>query len=180
MKESRPLLAIALIMVIAIVPGLLIKRPVPPAAPDTTTIPITAAELAPPQTATGDGQATTSDQPVTTGDSLATDTLAAPVSDDTVVVRSALYEYRFSTRGARLIGARFLRYRSMNPGDVGPDGEKQLLELISPGDAMLDSRMLFASDTARFSATMFAPGASEVNVGDGPASLTFSGRVAGR
>lgn len=180
MKESKPLLAIALIMVIAILPGLLMKRPVPPVTPDTTMIPIDAAELSAPQAA-GDGVPTTGDGQATPSNDQATDSVAAaPVADDTVVVRSGLYEYRFSTRGARLVSARFLNYRSMHPGDVGPDGEKAVLELIAPGDAMLESRMLFPSDTARFNASVFTASATDVNVTDAPATLTFSGRVAGR
>src|SRR5437870_594761 len=44
---------------------------------------------------------------------------SSQLSEDTVVVSSALYRYAFSTRGARMIEASFLQYRSMRPGEAG-------------------------------------------------------------
>lgn len=175
-KDSRPLLAILLIMAIALVPSLFIKRPPPvvPAVDSTATVtgtdttPISAPDsfAAPAMNA-----ADTSQQPV-----------VEPIGDDTVVVRSGLYEYRFSSRGARLVGARFLRYRSMHPADTvaAAAGERALLELIRAGESMLDNRILIGADTVRFDAHGFTANASELVVADSGATLSFVGTVAGR
>jgi YidC/Oxa1 family membrane protein insertase len=175
-------------MVIAIVPGMLWKRAprTPPVAADSS--------IAGPG-ATGQGARPLPDSPGTSQDdslrgatiigtdSLLPDSMAAiqqpALVDDTIVVRSALYEYRFSTIGARLVGARFLRYRSMHPADTA-DGEKALLELLPAGESMLDNRMVIAGDSARFNATGFTANATTLDVTDAPATLTMSGVVSGR
>ena len=183
MKDSRPLLGILLIMAIAIVPGMLMKRPVrtPAALTDSTTA---ATQAIAPNQAAGPGalQGDSLQQaPIVGADSVLLDSTAtiAAIVDDTIVVRSALYEYRFSTIGARLVGARFLRYRSMHPADtVG--GEKAPLDLIRPGESLLDSRMVFGADSAQFNATGFTANATTLDVSNGPATLTMSGVVAGR
>jgi YidC/Oxa1 family membrane protein insertase len=187
-KDSRPLLAILVIMVIAILPGMLMKRPPPapagpPAVADSTAGPrpvagdTTGAGLAVPAAADPLGGVPAS--PAAGGgpaDSLIT---AVALVDDTIVVRSELYEYRFSTVGARLVSSRFLHYRSMHPADtVG--GARQVLELLRPGESLLDARMVFGTDSAQFNAASFTANATTLDVTSGPATLTMSGTVAGR
>lgn len=174
MKDgSRLLLAIALIMVIAFLPSLLMERPAPPVAPQDTTA--VAAPVAP-----------TTDSAVPGVPGLATDTALAAVdtataiAEDTVVVSSSMYEYRISTRGGRLVGATFLRYQSMHPADTNADGSRQTLELIPAGAPLLDDRIVIGGDTVRFAAAGFTPSASELTVTDAPATLTLTGVVAGR
>ena len=185
MKDSRPLIAIALILVIAILPGLLMERPAPPVAPQDTTAVVEgerAVNGAPADgaSATGDPSRAANGAPAVGTDSAlaAVDTTMAIV-DDTVVVRSALYEYRVSTRGGRIVGARFLRYRSMHPADT-LGGQRDTLELIPAGSPLLDDRLVIGADTVRFAAAGFTPSANMVTVTDAPETLTLTGTVSGR
>lgn len=185
MTDRRPLLAIVLIMLIAIIPGFLIKRPPPPVAG------VVSDSAGPPATSVGPTAGDSSQRapegaPTTPGDSAPPAVAGAPtvaavtIADDTVVVRSALYEYRFSSIGGRLIGARFLRYRSMHPKDTVAGGEKGTLELIPEREALLDHRLLLGADTVQIAAAGLTADATTLEVRDGPATLTFTGTAAGR
>ncbi len=180
MNDRRPLLAIALIMLIALVPSFFMKRPTPPVAP-----PAVAADSAAPQAPVPSptagaptGVAGDSASAPAPGDSAVAPAVPAIV-DDTVVVRSALYEYRFSTRGARLVGARFLRYRSMHRADTATNGGQQPLELIPARDALFDNRLFVGGDTVHFAAAGFTPSAAMVEV-SAPSELVFTGSLGGR
>lgn len=181
MNDRRPLLAILLIMVIAVVPGFFFKRARPPVeAPVPVGVDSTAAPAQPvgPALAPGDSGVQQAPPAASGGPADSTGASVAPIADDTVVVRSALYEYRFSTRGARLVSARFLRYRSMHPADtVG--GDRDTLELVPARDPLLDNTLLVGSDTVRFAAAGFVPSASTVEV-TAPSELSFTGTVGGR
>ncbi len=91
---------------------------------------------------------------------------------DTVVVRSGLYELRFSTVGAALVGARLLEYESYAPDANGDDR----VRLVRPGDAVLGYRVAAAGDTADLSTRTFTPSRTQVDVGPGSAgdSVRFS------
>jgi len=80
---------------------------------------------------------------------------------DTVVVRSDLYELRFSTLGARLVGARLLGYESYAPRANGDDR----VQLIRPGDGVFGYRVAAAGDTASLSARLFQADRREVRIG---------------
>jgi YidC/Oxa1 family membrane protein insertase len=179
-KDNRPpiLLAILLIMAISIAPGMLWKRP--PRTPANPAAVAGDSTVVAPPVAPQSVPGVTVDTTGASVDSSATGGAATvPMIDDTIVVRSELYEYRFSTIGARLVGARFLRYRSMHPADtVG--GAKELLELLPAGESMLNNRMVFGGDSAQFNATAFTPSATILDVTTGPATLTMTGVVAGR
>jgi YidC/Oxa1 family membrane protein insertase len=86
----------------------------------------------------------------------------------TVVVRSPLYEYRFSTRGAALVGAELFRYASYVK-------RGQHVQLVPEGEQdVLAHRVAAGSDTVDLRAAAFQPSASTVNVAAGqPATLTF-------
>ncbi len=168
-------------MAIALVPSFFIKRESPPPAPPSAAD-LAADSLARDRSAAGSAAAGDSvpRADVPRADVPAAANLAAdPIDEDTVVVRSSLYEYRFSTRGARLVGARFLRYRSMHPADTAA-GERAVLELIRSGESMLDNRILLGADTVRFDAHQFIASASQLDVSDSAATLRFTGTVAGR
>ncbi len=96
-----------------------------------------------------------------------------------MIVSSNLYEYRISTRGGRIVGSRFLEYKSMFPADTNPDGSRQLLELIPRGESLLDDRLVIGQDTVPFAAVAFTPSATRLQVSDAPATLTFTGTVRG-
>lgn len=179
MKDSRPLIAIALILVIAFLPSLLMERPAPPVAPQDTTSVAGSVEQVPRGGADTGAPAGATDPALAAADTLV-DPAAAVVPEDTVVVTSDLYEYRISTRGGMIVGARFLRYRSMHPSDTAADGSRPPLELIPARAPLLDDRLVIGGDTVRFSAAGFTASATELRVTDQPATLTLTGVVAGR
>jgi len=94
------------------------------------------------------------------------------IEHDTVVVRSDLYELRFSTLGARMVGARLLGYESYAPRANGDDR----VQLIRPGDGVLGYRIAAAGDTASLSARLFEADRREIRIG--PQSGSDSLRMA--
>src|SRR5258705_1186578 len=161
--DRRFLPAMGLMMLVVLARTFLYKRPPRPtpaaAVPPSIGVPDSAAPLA----AT---HRTGIQSPAPT----ATPTVAgqAPVAEDTVVVRSGLYQYSLSTRGARVIGAELLRYKSMAAGD-----EAGTAELIRPGDGLFALSLVTGSDTLSLADWRFTPSASEVRVsGETPATFT--------
>jgi YidC/Oxa1 family membrane protein insertase len=90
-------------------------------------------------------------------------------SDDTgriIRVSSPVYELGFSTRGARLVSAKLLRYRSFAAGDSG-----QPVDLVPPGDAFLRHRLVLSrGDTVSLADWSFRP------VPDGPGVVVYAGQ----
>lgn len=86
-----------------------------------------------------------------------------------VTVRSPLYEYRFSTRGAALNAATLLRFESY----VQKDGSVQLVPRSARD--VLAHRVAVGRDTVDFRNVTFAASAErlELKAGDGPATLRF-------
>jgi YidC/Oxa1 family membrane protein insertase len=97
------------------------------------------------------------------------------VSRDTIIVRSGLYEYRFDTRGAELVGARMLNYRSYGPGAARED----LVELVRDGDAIFGYRLAVGRDTVDLSDTVFEPNipVTVLDIHTGAEELVFRGQV---
>jgi YidC/Oxa1 family membrane protein insertase len=91
---------------------------------------------------------------------------------DTVVVRTDLYELRFSTVGASIVGARLLDYESYGPDANGDDR----VRLVRPGDAVLGYRVAAAGDTADLSVRAFTASRPSLEVASGSAgdSLRFT------
>jgi len=99
---------------------------------------------------------------------------AAPAGQgDIIAVRSDLYEYRFDTRGARLVGASMLQYPTFVPGSNGEDP----VELVRPGDALLSYRIPAGADTISLAETVFSVSATQVDVTSSEHELTFSAPV---
>ena len=101
--------------------------------------------------------------------------LVAPAGPDagaprTVTVRSPLYRYAFSTRGAALVLAELREY----PSYTAPDRPVQLV----PGGAagFLTHRLVVSGDTIDLRGARFQPGAPSLSVdsASGPQSLRFS------
>jgi YidC/Oxa1 family membrane protein insertase len=69
--------------------------------------------------------------------------LVAVPAADTIVVRSPLYEYRLTTRGAALISAQMIEYRDFTEGA----SETDRVELVRPGDALYGFRVAVGEDT---------------------------------
>lgn len=97
---------------------------------------------------------------------------------DTVVVSSPLYSYRFTTRGAGLVGAALERYASYTPNG---EGERRV-ELVRDGDSYLTWQITDGSDTLDLSGRSFEASAREVELaeGGGPDSLVFRYDLPGR
>ncbi|MEO5798022.1 MAG: membrane protein insertase YidC [Gemmatimonadales bacterium] len=170
MNDRRPLFAIALIMLIAMVPSLLLKKPAPKpnaaqlAAGDTTQTPaLTRSDSGPP---------VMSAAPATSDSTIAS---APVVAEDTVVVRSPLYRYAISTHGGRMISSRFLRYKSMARGDTLATGKPDTLELLPAGSSLLDAKLAIAGDTVRLDRVTYTASVDSLTPTDGNEIVTFTG-----
>src|SRR5262245_2403817 len=127
--DRRTVWAILLMMVIAVVPALFIKRP--------------------PRNAPAAGQQATAADSVATqvlapDATRATDTLpdgaagtASQAATDTVRVSSPLYTYGISTLGGKLVQAKLIRYKSMAAEDSG-----QAAELLPDGSELLEPTLV--------------------------------------
>ncbi len=158
--DRRFLLAMALIMVILFGPGLVFKRPPRP---------IVAADslgLARPDSVVRDAGAEAAPPAAPAVSNLPQDTLLA-VAEDTVVVTSELYQYRFSTRGGRLVSAELANYTftidSLKARNV---------ELLPPGSDLLALRLLVGRDTVPLDDWVFVPSAQRLTV-DQPVQLVL-------
>ncbi|HEX5724792.1 MAG TPA: membrane protein insertase YidC, partial [Longimicrobiaceae bacterium] len=91
---------------------------------------------------------------------------AAPAR--TVTVRSPLYEYRFSTRGAALTGASLLQYESY----ARPNEQVQL---VPSGATLLGNRVVLGRDTLDLASAAFEPSAERLvlSARGGVQKLTF-------
>jgi len=85
-------------------------------------------------------------------------------------VESPLYRYSFSPRGARLVGAELLQYRSFSQGDQG------VAQLIPDVSEFLVYRLVFGDDTISLADWHFEPSTDRVEVGSGGASLSWVAR----
>ncbi|HSB56033.1 MAG TPA: YidC/Oxa1 family insertase periplasmic-domain containing protein, partial [Gemmatimonadales bacterium] len=165
--DRRTVWAILLMMVIAIAPALLIKRP----AQRGTAAPASGR----PDSALAHDTA----RPRATGPTAAaaTDTgLAAPgaapavaaATSDTVRVTSPLYTYGVSTLGGRLVEAELRRYASMAPGERGREAQ-----ILPPGSDLLGMTLVTGRDTVSFDSVAFTPSADSLAVA-GPTLLRLS------
>lgn len=96
----------------------------------------------------------------------------APLEADTVVVRSDLYEYAFSTRGAALVGARLLAFQSYTEGD--PEGAP--VDLVPENERFFRYGIAVGEDTVRMDERAFTPSATTLALaGEGARdSLVFT------
>ena len=162
--DRRTVWAILIMMVIAIVPALFIKRPapVPKAGPAAGAVDSTASAPSPVPAATpAPGPA----------DSVRPDTASAGprrAAEDTVRVSSPLYTFGFSSRGGRMVEATLTRYRSMDPAERG-----RAAQIIPPGSTLLGLTLVIGRDTMPLADWPFTiqPDSLAVN---GPAQLRLS------
>ncbi|MGH7416527.1 MAG: membrane protein insertase YidC, partial [Candidatus Rokuibacteriota bacterium] len=101
------------------------------------------------------------------------DRLPAGQAAETVWVASPLYRVGFSTRGAQLVGAQLLEYRSFAAGDSG-----RPVELVPAGRPLLAHRLVAGSDTVSLADWRFTPSALAVRVAERGA-LRFTGTRGG-
>lgn len=162
MNDRRPLFAIALIMMIALVPSFFLKRPAPRK-------PVAAADSSARPALTAAPQA-----PVPVLDSAPAAVAATP--EDTVVVRTPLYRYAISTRGGRIVSSRFLHYKSMAVGDAPAAGTADTLELLPVGASLLDARLVNGADTLHLDRIVFTASTDSLTPGAGNDAVTLTGQ----
>ena len=158
--ERRLVLAIALAMLVLIVPSIL-WQPKPTVRrtdgrTDSVTLDSGRRAAEPPSLgAAGPGP-----------DLLAEPGAGAP--EDTVWVESDLYRFGFSTVGARLVYAELPQYKSTAPNDAD-----RSVQLVPEGRPLLVHRLVAGGDTANLAEWTFVPSESDVRV-DGQERLTFT------
>src|SRR5438105_7238832 len=91
------------------------------------------------------------------------------VPAETVWVTSPTYRLGFSTRGAALVSAELLEYRSFAPADSGAP-----VQLVPVGRPWLRYALTAGGDTAALADWTFTPGATRVRVGEGRDSALLS------
>jgi YidC/Oxa1 family membrane protein insertase len=168
--DRRTVSAILLMMVIAIAPALLIKRPARPApggpaVADTSVAAPTAPATPGSVSASDTARRTASDSVRSAGDT----SRSAASAARTVRVSSPLYTYGISTAGGRLVQAELERYRSMAPDQKGATAE-----LLPPGSRFLSLTILLGSDTIPLDSWSLTPSADSLDV-SAPATLRLSG-----
>src|SRR4051812_7429475 len=167
--DRRAVWAIMLMMVIAIAPALIFRRPpAQPGAPAAGTTD-TAAPAPLPSNAAG-APAAPRTSPATGADSAAHPTAQPAVHEDTVPVKSPLYIYGVGTRGGRLANATLTQYKSMAPGSKG-----RPLELLPPGSDLLAPTLVVGGDTVRIRDWTLTPSAPSVTATGAPAPLKLTG-----
>ena len=156
--------AIMLIMVIALAPTFLLKRPPARNAP-----PVGATDSAAP--APGDGGAAAPAAQVPDMQAAPRDTSVAAVdaqpAEQLISVSAQLYTWHVSTRGARLVAAELNEYRTLAKGDSGN------AQLIRQGDGLFGLALASGRDTIDFRNWNFTPSATALTV-NGPTPLTLS------
>ena len=96
-----------------------------------------------------------------------------PEAAQIVTVRSALYEYRFDTRGARLVGATMRDFENFaEEGHTAPN-----VELVRPDDAILTYGVSLRGETVSLESVVFAASSTQVDVTDGPGELRFEAPI---
>jgi len=167
--RSRFVVAVILMLGVIIVPSLLIRRP-PPPNPDRTPA-ITDSAGAPAPESLDDVPEFQEPQPVPqpTPSAVAGPAgTAAAGAEDTVVVESELYRFAFSSRGARLISASPMAYRSLAPQDQGAPAQ-----IIPEQSEFLASALLFGNDTVSMGGWRFEPSTRHLQVDAEHTTLTW-------
>jgi YidC/Oxa1 family membrane protein insertase len=179
--DRRTVWAILLMMAIAVVPPIFLKKPVAPAARGgeagkrdsvSVAVPDTLATTSNPRR---DTVAPVRDSSRTASSSPPTGLPAAPpraegATDDTVRVSSPLYTYGISTRGGRLVEATLPRYRSMSPADRGRPAQ-----ILPPDSRLLGLTLVLngGRDTIPLDDWPFTVSAKNLTV-NGPTPLRLS------
>lgn len=160
MDNRRIFMAIALMMVIAVVPSLLLKRPnraVAPALRDSVAAapaPAAPPVVAPPAPTLNDSQS---------------------VAEDSVTVTTPLARYFVSTRGGRLVGIELGNYRVVQTSGT----TERPVNLVRPSSALLGLTLIRGRDTLPLSECSLTPSASALQVSSGPTPLTLRGECRG-
>lgn len=167
--DRRLLLAIGLMLIVAIAPTLIWPpdRTARPASGPAATDTLPAAALPSPDT--GSGDTATLAPAVAVPPEGVRDAPEMAAAERFVVVRSPLYEYRFSSRGAQLVAATLREYQAFSPADTG------WAQLLPAGSRFLAYGFVEGRDTLRFDTSAFTPDAEALDVGPDGARLEWTG-----
>ncbi|HEX6645332.1 MAG TPA: membrane protein insertase YidC [Gemmatimonadales bacterium] len=172
--DRRAIWAVALMMLIALAPSFLLKKPAanrPGSLADSGA----AAPVAP---ATSGQQRDSVVTPATgtpapgAAPDVVTDSAAQARPPELIEIRSPLYTYVVSTEGGRIVSATLDEYRSMVPGDSGA------AQILREG-GILAPRIVTGGDTVPVDRWVLTPSAPSLTVGEAPASLTLTGGEGG-
>jgi len=181
--ERRLLLAIALMVGVMILSNVFFpptERPLEPVSPDsaetpeTTTVADELNRLSAEERAAQEVAEVLAEAEETPAlEEVPEETASAAGESAIVTVRSELYEYRFDTRGARLVGATMLAHENFAEGGHGG----QHVELVLPDDSILSYALTLRGDTVSLGSIAFTASTSTLEVGNGPAELTFEAAI---
>jgi YidC/Oxa1 family membrane protein insertase len=162
--DRRTVWAILLMMVIAVAPALLLKKPPQSGsrAVGQSDSPSAQAPVPSPAPATPERDS------LPVGPSV-----RLPVGADTVRVTSPLFTYGISTLGGGMVEARLHRYRSMAPGEQG-----QTAEILPDSSELLKLTLVLERDTIPLHQWNFTPSTDSLPL-TGPAQLRLTGSQGG-
>jgi YidC/Oxa1 family membrane protein insertase len=178
--DRRTIWAILLMMAIAVLPAIFMKRPAAPSGQaagqpgsgagtarraDT----LQRADTSTPRPSTAPSQAA----PPAARAVPPARSPSASLTEDTISVTSPLYHYGISTRGARLIEATLPRYRSMAPQEHGRQAE-----ILPPESRLLGLTLVLGRDTVRLDDWVFTASAESLTVSS-PTPLRLSASQSG-
>jgi YidC/Oxa1 family membrane protein insertase len=168
--DRRTVWAILLMMVIAVVPAIFLKRPSAgqPSSAAAGTAPKRAATLPDSARSGALNGATGSGTQDTATVSSAGPSRSGEARADTISVTSALYRYGISTRGARLVEATLPHYRSMDPADRGKP-----VQILPPDSKLMGLTLVLGKDSVPLEDWPFTSSAKTLAV-NGPAALRMS------
>jgi YidC/Oxa1 family membrane protein insertase len=170
--DRRTIWAILLMMVIAVAPALLLKKPAPrPAAPDADSAAVAPGVVPDSPAVARDADSAPRLQPAP--EAPRDRTVAPSAAEDTVRVTSPLYTYGFSTRGARLVQAELQRYPSMAPGE-----QRRRAQIMPEGSDLLGLTVVRGRDTVDFRDAIFTASTERLAV-SAEASLRLAAERSG-
>lgn len=169
MNDRRPLIAIALILVISVAP-MFWNRPAPlPVGADSSVV----SKAGGPAPLAGAINAPATMQAAPTGDTIAP---VVRVPERVISVRSPLYRYGISTRGGQFVSSRFQSYTTMYPGDTLATGKRDTLELLRRDAPLLTGKLVVSGDTLHLDRIDFTASADSLVAIDAPATLELTGQ----
>ena len=161
--DRRTIWAILLMMAIAVVPAIFLKKPVAPRGSGTIVTPDTSGPVPTPRPDSFSSRTSTPDTSKPAASPPPRVPADAPraegATDDTVKAISPLYRYGISTRGARLVEATLPRYRSMAPADSG-----RTAQILSEGSKLLGLTLVLGRDTIPLEDWPFTASAESIAV----------------
>ncbi len=151
--DRKVVLAIALMLMVAVLPQLLFP-PERPVAPETTTAPIDSGAVEPARTIAEPTPAISQPDEIPVQATPET----SQRDEELVVVESPLYRYVFSSRGIRLVEATPKRYNTFAEGDSG------VAQLIPENSDFLTYDLVFGRDTVSLADWTFEPSQYRLDV----------------